>query len=362
MGAFQDLIYTAIFLGVLVTVHEAGHYFAAKWANVKVLKFSIGFGPKLIGFRRGETEYQIAAFPLGGFVQMAGMQPDDDVTEEEASRTYLGAVWWKRVIISVAGPVANLIFPIVALFFVFLGDTTDFTPRVGNVEPGSPAAVSGLRPGDLVLSIDGTQIKTFTELSKIAGASADKELTLVVDREGKQATVIGVPAASPAEAAGLKTFDRVITVDGVGVRTMRELEAALAKAGETTELEVVRFDPKSLGVVSPNVIKVNVTLGQGAGLERIGAERGEAYVWDVRPNTPAASAIASRGSAAPQCTPWAWSKIAWRSPAGAAPTSRGCRAPRSTPAASARSHPRATRSTAWRPPTSACASARPVCR
>jgi len=320
MGAFQDLIYTAIFLGVLVTVHEAGHYFAAKWANVKVLKFSIGFGPKLIGFRRGETEYQIAAFPLGGFVQMAGMQPDDDVTEEDAARTYLGAVWWKRVIISVAGPVANLIFPIVALFFVFLGDTTDFTPRVGNVEPGSPAAVSGLRPGDLVLSIDGTQIKTFTELSKIAGASADKELTLVVDREGKQetlkltpanvetlglidvqrkgrmgislseqATVIGVPAASPAEAAGLKTFDRVITVDGAGVRTMRELEAALAKAGETTELEVVRFDPKSLGVVSPNVIKVTVTLGQGAGLERIGAERGEAYVWDVRPNTPAAA-------------------------------------------------------------------------
>lgn len=320
MGAFQDLIYTAIFLGVLVTVHEAGHYFAAKWANVKVLKFSIGFGPKLFGFRRGETEYQIAAFPLGGFVQMAGMQPDDDVTEEEAARTYLGAVWWKRVIISVAGPVANLIFPIVALFFVFLGDTTDFTPRVGNVEPGSPAAVAGLRPGDLVLSIDGTQIKTFTELSKIAGASADKELTLVVDREGKQetlkvtpanvetlgmievqrkgrmgislaeqATVIGVPAASPAETAGLKTFDRVITVDGAGVRTMRELEAALAKAGETTTLEVVRFDPKSPGVVSPSVIKVSATLGQGAGLERIGAERGEAYVWEVRPNTPAAA-------------------------------------------------------------------------
>ncbi|MFT3709519.1 MAG: RIP metalloprotease RseP [Archangium sp.] len=320
MGAFQDLIYTAIFLGVLVTVHEAGHYFAAKWSNVRVLKFSIGFGPRLIGFRRGETDYQISIFPLGGYVQMAGMQPGEDVAEEDAARTYLGAPWWKRVFISVAGPIANLIFPIIALFFVYLGDSTDFVPRVGHVEPDSPAAVAGLRPGDLVLSIDGTPIKTFSELSKIAGASADKQLTLIVDRDGKQetlkvtpanvetlglievqrkgrmgislyeqATVLGVPAGSAADAAGLKTFDRVLTVDGAAVRTIRELEAALAKASETTQLEVVRFESKSAGVVSPEVVKASVTLGSGTGLDRMGAERGEAYVWEVRPNTPAAA-------------------------------------------------------------------------
>lgn len=320
MGAFQDLIYTAIFLGVLVTVHEAGHYFAAKWANVKVLKFSIGFGPKLFGFRRGETEYQIAAFPLGGFVQMAGMQPDDDVHEEEAARTYLGAVWWKRVIISLAGPAANLVFPVIALFFVFLGDTTDFAPRVGNVEPGSPAFVAGIHPGDLVTSIDGVPIKTFTELSKIAGASADKELTVVVEREGQpvtvkitpasvetlgmievqkkgrmgisladQAAVIGVPAGSAADSAGLKTFDRVISIDGAAVRTMRELEAALGKAGEQASIELVRFDGISPGVVSPEVLKLAVPLVAGEGLARLGAERGDAYVWEVRPKTPAAA-------------------------------------------------------------------------
>ncbi|MFO0597315.1 MAG: site-2 protease family protein [Myxococcaceae bacterium] len=320
MGTLQDIVYTAIFLGVLVTVHEAGHYFAAKWANVKVLKFSIGFGPKLFGFRRGETEYQIAAFPLGGFVQMAGMQPDDDVTDEDAARTYLGAVWWKRVLISLAGPAANLVFPIVALFFVFLGDSTDFTPRIGNVEPGSPAAVAGLHPGDTVLSIDGTPIKTFTELSKIAGASADKQLTLVVERDGKeetvkvtpasvetlglidlqrkgrmgislaeQAAVLGVPADSAARAAGLETFDRVIAVGGKGIRTVRELETALDAATGEIELQVTRFRSVSAGIVSPQLLKVTVQLGEGQGLARIGAERGEAYVWEVRPNTPAAA-------------------------------------------------------------------------
>ncbi len=322
MGAFQDLIYTAIFLGVLVTVHEAGHYFAAKWANVKVLKFSIGFGPKVFSFRRGETEYQVAAFPLGGFVQMAGMHADDsvDTESEESDRTYLGAPWWKRVFISLAGPLANLVFPIVALFFVYLGDSVDFTPRVGSVEPGSPAAAAGLRPGDLILSIDGTAITTFTELSKIASASADKELALVVDRAGKneslrvtpanvetlgmievqrkgrmgislaeQAAVLGVPAGSAAETAGLRTFDRVIQVDGAPVRTVRELEAALDQATGTAKVQVVRFRSIAPGVVSPELVLAEVQASEGAGLARIGAERGEAYVWEVRPNTPAAA-------------------------------------------------------------------------
>ncbi|MDP1827381.1 MAG: RIP metalloprotease RseP [Archangium sp.] len=320
MGAFQDTIYFAIFLGVLVTVHEAGHFFAAKWAGVKVLKFSIGFGPKLFSFRRGETEYQIAALPLGGFVAMAGHHPGEEVAEEDAGRTFLGAVWWKRVIILMAGPAANLIFPIIALFFVYLGDSTEFTPRVGAVEPGSPAAVAGLRPGDLIVSIDGTPIRTFTELSKIAGASADRELALVVERAGKkealkvtpmnvetlgmieisrkgrigislaeQAAVLGVPAGSAVEAAGLRTFDRVIQLDDEPVRTARELELALDKASGAVKLKVVRFSSLHEGLVLPEIVAAEVPLGEGAGLARIGAEGGDAYVWEVRPNTPAAA-------------------------------------------------------------------------
>ncbi len=320
MGAFQDIVYFAIFLGVLVTVHEAGHFFAAKWAGVKVLKFSIGFGPKLFSFRRGETEYQIAALPLGGFVAMAGQHPGEEVAEGDAGRTFLEAVWWKRVIISLAGPAANLVFPVIALFFVYLGDSTEFTPRVGAVEPGSPAAVAGLRPGDLIVSIDGTPIRTFTELSKIASASADKELAMVVDRGGQkeslrvtpsnvetlgmieisrkgrigislaeQAAVLGVPAGSAADAAGLRTFDRVIQLDGKPVRTARELEEGLDKATGNVKLEVVRFSSLHDGVVLPEIVPAEVPVSEGAGLARIGAESGDAYVWEVRTGTPAAA-------------------------------------------------------------------------
>ena len=320
MGAFQNAIYFAIFLGVLVTVHEAGHFFAAKWAGVKVLKFSIGFGPKLFSFRRGETEYQIALLPLGGFVAMAGHHPGEEVAEEDAGRTFLGAVWWKRVIILLAGPMANLVFPVIALFFVFYGESTDFAPRVGAVEPASPAAVAGLRPGDLILSIDGTQIRTFTELSKIAGASADKELALVVDRAGKQeslrvtptnvetlgmieisrkgrigislaeqAAVLGVPAGSAVEAAGLRTFDRVIQLNDEPVRTARELELGLDKASGSVKLKVVRFASLHEGLVLPEIIAAELPVGEGTGLARIGAEPGDAYVWEVRAGTPAAA-------------------------------------------------------------------------
>ncbi len=321
MGFFQDAIYIGIFLGVLVAVHEAGHFFAAKWAGVKVLKFSIGFGPKLLSFRRGETEYQLALVPLGGFVAMAGQQPEDDVTsEEKPERTFLGAPWWKRVIILLAGPGANLLFPVVALFFLYLGDSQDFASRVGAVEPGSPAAVAGLRAGDLIVSIDGTPIRTFSELSKIASTSADRELQVVVERDGKQeslkvtpanvetlglievqkkgrigislaeqAAVLGVPAGSTAAQAGLRTFDRVVSINGEGVRSGRELVAKLDAASGNVKLQVVRFTAAFDGVAVPELVDADVTLGEGAGLARLGAEGGDAYVWQVRPGTPAAA-------------------------------------------------------------------------
>lgn len=322
---FQDLFYMAIFIGVLVTVHEAGHFFAAKWANVKVLKFSIGFGPKLFGFRRGETEYQIAALPLGGFVQMAGQYAEDQPTDEDLSRTYLGAPWWKRVIISIAGPVANLVFPLVALFFVFLGDEQAFAARVGSVEPESPAAVAGLRSGDLIVDIGGTPIRSFKDISAIAQSSAGKQLDVTIEREGQRQSlkvtpagvdtlglleieklgrigvsaqptpaVLGVPLESIAAKAGLQTFDRVASVNGKGVHSLDEVEAALDAATGDVTLQVLRFKQLS-EALAPELVNATLTPGEGKGLARIGADRGDVYAWEVRTNM---NNDPSRGTAA----------------------------------------------------------------
>src|SRR3954466_7143307 len=106
----QNLGYFALLLGVLVTVHELGHFLVAKACNVKVLRFSIGFGPSLLKFRRGETEYQLSALPLGGYVKMAGDLPNEELAPEEAHRGFLAQAPWKRGLIVAAGPAFNLIF------------------------------------------------------------------------------------------------------------------------------------------------------------------------------------------------------------------------------------------------------------
>src|SRR5438309_11401405 len=145
MLPIQKAGYFLLFLGVLVFVHELGHFLVAKWLNVKVLRFSIGFGPRIFGFTRGETEYRISWIPLGGYVKMAGEQPYEELPPEEAKRGFLAQAPWKRALIVAAGPVFNLVFPVLVYFFVFLGAHETLSTRVGSVEPGLPAAEAHLQ-------------------------------------------------------------------------------------------------------------------------------------------------------------------------------------------------------------------------
>src|SRR5947199_6308127 len=103
MNPLASFVAFLVFLGVLVTVHEAGHFLVAKACGVKVLKFSIGFGPRIFGFTKGETEYRVAWIPLGGFVKMAGELPDDEVAPEDVKRSFLAQPWWRRALIVAAG-------------------------------------------------------------------------------------------------------------------------------------------------------------------------------------------------------------------------------------------------------------------
>lgn len=329
MSAIQNTLFFIIFLGVLVTVHELGHFLVAKACNVKVLKFSIGFGPRIFGFTRGETEYRVAWLPLGGYVKMAGQEPDDDVLPEDVGRSFQAQTWWKRALIVVAGPSFNLLFPIIAFFFVYVGSTQVIAPRVGWLEPELPAARAGIKPGDYIRKIDGKDVQSFGEIRELVSGNANKELTIELERDGKPVTVtlkpmlttetdpiekvqrgllgiwprgrapiVGVPVGSVAAAAGLQTFDRILKVNGEVMKDELDLQKAVAKAAGTLELVVVRSGLQPVAgatIVVPALLTVKLEKQPGEGYAALGAEGGDLYVWSVSPGTPAAEAGLKRG-------------------------------------------------------------------
>ncbi len=178
------ILATVIVLGILVFVHELGHFILSKNMGVKVLKFSLGFGPKLIGKKIGETEYQIAVFPLGGFVKPLGEDPNEEINEVERPRSYWAQPIWKRALIIGAGPFFNL-FLAIAIFSIiniFVGIPLPPSSRIGEVSPGLPADSAGLKRGDIVLSINGEEVTKWENLSKIIRGSKGKDLLLKVKR------------------------------------------------------------------------------------------------------------------------------------------------------------------------------------
>src|SRR4051812_33290680 len=239
LQSVASIPYTVLLLGVLIFVHESGHFLVAKALGVKVLRFSIGFGPPIVAFTRGDTEYRIAWFPLGGYVKMAGEQPYDELPPEEAKYGFLAQAPWKRMLIVAAGPVFNLVFPVLVFFIVLLGLSEHATTLVGAVEPGMPAAEAGMRPGDRIVTIEGRKGELFEDVSEALQPRYDRPTVITVDRGGKQPALtltpmrstvsellgdpvpkgeigigpcplpplLGVPAGSPAAAAGLKSFD-----------------------------------------------------------------------------------------------------------------------------------------------------------
>ena len=329
MATPQNLVFFLLFLGPLVTVHELGHLLAAKWAGVKVLKFSIGWGPKMFGVRKGDTEYVISWLPLGGFALMLGQYPGEEVEPEDVKRSLFAAPWWKRAIISFAGPAFSLLFPIVALFFVFLGDHQVITPRVGWVEPGYPAAMAGIRPGDIIVSVDGKPIVRFEDIRKSLDGSFDRDVPIGIKRDGVESVVrltpknhvetgpiekvkrgllgisavprpaiIGVRTGSAAEVAGLRTFDRLLKVNDVVIKDEVHLAQVMTTMKGSLQLQVIRSDLKTVGantLAVPQLLTVTMERQDGEGFAALGAESADLYVWNVFAKSPAEKAGIKRG-------------------------------------------------------------------
>ncbi|MBF8300232.1 MAG: rseP [Acidobacteria bacterium] len=256
-------------LGVLVFVHELGHFMAARRLGVRVLTFSLGFGPKLLKFRRGDTEYCVSIIPLGGYVKMAGESPDDPRTgspDEFFSKTK-----WERFQILIMGPVMNILLAVVVMAVVLAQGAEvpvyqDQPPVVGAVEPGSPAEEAGIQRGDLILTVAGDQVDTWDDLFIAVGTRPDRDVPLTLRRAGQTQSVtvrtvaegrfevgnIGVlPDINPivasviagqaAERAGLKAGDIVLEVNGERMVTRPQLIDAISRnGGREIELTIQR--------------------------------------------------------------------------------------------------------------------------
>ncbi|MBI5855010.1 MAG: RIP metalloprotease RseP [Nitrospirae bacterium] len=251
-----------IVLGVLIAFHEMGHFLAARWLNIKVLKFSLGFGPKLLGRQVGETEYLLSAVPLGGYVKLFGEEETEALTDEERRRSFSHQPVWKKVAVVAAGPGFNFVLA----YLIFTGwlatgaplpvpTIRDLTPDVEAVKPGSPAEQAGLRTGDRILRVNEKDISTRAELYELVSKGKGKQVALDVRRGDQVRTLLLTPTSStikegehdittyhlgieetppvvtavvngsPAQAAGFRDGDRVIVINGQDIQTWSQMTA-----------------------------------------------------------------------------------------------------------------------------------------
>lgn len=193
LNFLRDILAGAVVLGILVLLHEWGHFVAAKLCGVRVEVFSIGFGPRIFGWKSGDTDYRLSALPLGGYVRMAGDNPIEERTG--APYEFLSRPRWQRFLIAIAGPVMNILFTFVILWGVYAFVGMPFLPPViDEVQTGSPAEAAGLKSGDLIISLDGKNVAAWPDLSDAIRGSDGHQLQLVVQRDGKQLPVTVTPA------------------------------------------------------------------------------------------------------------------------------------------------------------------------
>jgi regulator of sigma E protease len=203
----------AFVLGILIFVHELGHFLVAKMAGVKVLKFSLGFGPKLIGKKIGDTEYMISAFPLGGYVKLLGDNPNEKVAKNEEKKAFLQQPVRKRMAIVAAGPLANLLLAVCFFTLLFSVGIPQVPPIVGTVVDGFPAQMAGVQPGDTILKVDDKEMTQWVDLPGAISKSEGKEIQLTIKR-GEKTIIMRV---TPRAVMGKTIFGEEVQTYQIGI-------------------------------------------------------------------------------------------------------------------------------------------------
>lgn len=298
-------------LGVIIFVHEAGHLLVGKAFKMRVLAFSLGFGKRIFGFRRGETEYRVSLVPLGGYVSFGGEDPGDESAD---ARDFHNQPRWQRVLVFLAGPAMNIVLAIVLIAFVFMvgvqvNALPDIPAVVGVVFPGEAAARAGLEVGDEILAVNGEAIDDWDEVQFAMVTSPERDVALRVRRAGVEIdlvvqptkvpryeygdagvlpkmlpTVSNVVADTPAEKAGFLPGDEVRGVDGRGIGSGNDLVSYIEqRPGQSLSIEIMRGD---------ELLSLDVVPADEGGKGRIGVNLsyfqrfppGEAIVQSLRFN------------------------------------------------------------------------------
>jgi regulator of sigma E protease len=289
-----SLVAVVAVLGFMILIHEFGHYAVAKWLGVRVEVFSIGFGKRLFGFRRGETDYRIAAIPLGGYVKMSGENPMDERSDDP--REFLNHPRWHRFLIAIAGPAMNVILAIVLLTIIYMvhyeyAAVDDEPTVVGWVFKDSAAAKAGVQVGDRITRVDDVQNPTWKQVGLKENMNPGQPIDVVVERNGQAIEKTIVPEAEgvdrigyagwapkektvvitdlmpdmPAEKAGLKEGDQILELDGGPVPVL----AAMVESLEVTKdkpitLTVLRDGQQRTFSVQPVLTERRYRIGIGS--------------------------------------------------------------------------------------------------
>ncbi|MGE3680621.1 MAG: RIP metalloprotease RseP [Bdellovibrionales bacterium] len=336
LGFFEYLFASVgpffILLGLLIFVHELGHFLVAKFFGVRVETFSLGFGKKLLRYKKGDTTYCISAIPLGGYVKMFGDDPTADVPEPEKKYAFLHKPVGPRIAIVLAGPLMNLFFAI--LIFTLIGGVGEDLPgpTVGDVAVDSAAYEDGFRSGDKILAINGEKMPSWVHIKDVVEASGGQALEFVVERTGEpqpltlqaavtmgdnenifsterkigqipgltqeaRSTLVGVKdPQSPAARAGIKSLDLVVSVGDQRVNYWRELPPALQRAlttgsadSKSVKIQVrdVSKDEKPENVRTVQ-IPVSADWNENTDLvAALGLEPAELYIYQTKKGSPA---------------------------------------------------------------------------
>lgn len=316
-----------LLLGLLIFVHELGHYLVAVYFGVRVETFSLGFGKKLFSYKRGETTYCLSLIPLGGYVKMYGDDPSVEIPESEKKHSFLHKPVWPRIAIVLAGPLMNLFFAIIVFAAVGLMGESVPSSKLGDISTKSIAYASGFRSGDVITQINDTKVTEWREVKELIEPAAEKVLTFTVTREsdgkseniqstpvlGKNsfifstqrqvgiiegletdstASIVGVKSPNSAAAlAGVKSFDIIEKINGTEITYFRQMENLISKSGESLTLVVRAFDQEGK---TPEPRTVNISLSSLDKnlpyLDQLGLERPDLYLLNIKPKSPAAVA------------------------------------------------------------------------